>query len=247
MARALSAVIVLLLLLPALALLVGPAGGQIPPEVTFTSIRDYPVDTDGSGLYNQLVIEVKLEVTLEGAYTVVAVVSVEASGNTYVIDTVKVDPWLVEGENVVEMVVPSESVFRTGRSGTFRVDIEVQKWDHVEKWTITHLTGFYDHTRFQAPENPPPIPPDAPTVEAGPNSINISTDYFQVFVNRTSPVIVFRYRDADPAMPDFVITYYRLILFDDDGDHVYDGEDPVASVLLTNYPWASDNIQVSGP
>jgi hypothetical protein len=23
---------------------VGPAGAQIPPEVTFTSIRDYPVD-----------------------------------------------------------------------------------------------------------------------------------------------------------------------------------------------------------
>jgi hypothetical protein len=247
MARALPALIALLLLLPALALVTGPAGSQIPPEVTFTSIRDNPVDTDKSGLFNELVIEVKLEVTQEGAYTILAVVSVDASGNTYNIDAPKVDPWLVEGENVVELVVPSENIYRTGRSGPFKVDIEVQKWDYYRKWNIIHITGYYEHIRFQAPENPPPIPPDAPIVEAGPNSINISTDEFQVFVNRSSPVIVFRYRDTDPAIPDFVLTYYRLILFNDDGNHIFDGEDPVATVLLTNYPWASDNIEVSGP
>jgi hypothetical protein len=244
MTRALSLVIALVLLLPAFALLVG---AQIPPQVTFTSIRDYPVDTDISGLYNKLAIEVKIEVTQEGAYTVLAIVSVDASGNTYVIDAPKVDPWLTEGENTVLLEIPSETIYRTQKSGTFKVDIEVQKWDFSEKWKITHPTGFYDHNLFQAPENPPPIPPDAPIVEAGPASINISTDAFQVYVNRTSPVIVFRYRDADPAMPDFLLTYYRLILFNDDGDHVYNDEDPTATVLLTNYPWASDNIEVSGP
>jgi hypothetical protein len=108
------------------------------------------------------------------------------------------------------------------------------------------MTQFYNHTDFQAPENPPPVPPDAPVVEAGPNSINISTEVFQVFVNRTSPTVVFRYRSADPSVPDFVITYYRLILFADDGDRLYNGEDPTATVLLTNYPWTAGNIEVSG-
>ncbi|MCJ2540941.1 MAG: hypothetical protein LN414_06720 [Candidatus Thermoplasmatota archaeon] len=247
MARALSAAIALLLLLPALALVVGPAGAQIPPEVTFTSLRDYPVDTDNSGLFNKLVIEVKLEVTQEGSYTVLGILKVDASGNTYTIDTVLEDHWLEEGENTIELEFPSEPIFRTGKSGSFRADIEVQKWDHAYPWNVPHHTPFYDHNKFQAPENPPPVPPDAPIVEAGPNSINISTDYFQVFVNRTSPVIVFRYRDADPAMPDFVVTYYRLIMFNDDGNHIYNGEDPTATVLLTNYPWVADNIEVSGP
>lgn len=247
MARVLTAVIALLLLLPALALMLGPAGGQIPPEVTFTSIRDYPVDTDRNGLYNALLLEINLEVTREGGYTLACALYVEASGNDYLIGTEQDNPWLDEGDNSVVLSFPSEAIFRTGRSGVFKADIEVQKFDHPDPWKITHLTRFYDHNNFWAPENPPPVPPDAPIVEAGPNSINISTDVFQVFVNRTSPVIVFRYRNADPSMPDFVLTYYRLILFNDDGDRIYNGEDPVASVLLTNYPWATGTIEVSGP
>lgn len=248
MARALSAVIALVLLLPALALAVGPAGADIPPEITFTSIRDYAVDDDNSGRFDKLVIEVKIEATIEGYYSVLCNLRVDESGNTHLIDSFYDDFWLEEGVNTLELEFPSEPIFRMGISGSFRAEIEVQKWDYVgKKWPITHPTGFYDHNKFFAPENPPPVPPDAPIVEAGHQTINISTDVFQVFVNRTSPVIVFRYRNADPAMPDFVVTYYRLILFNDDGDHMYNGEDPTATVLLTNYPWASDNIQVSGP
>ncbi len=247
MARSLPVLMALLLLLPALALVLGPAAGQIPPEVDFTSIRDYPVDTDRTGLYNELLMEINLEVTREGAYTVACVLTVEASGNNYLIGAEDDNPWLEEGGNTVVLSFPSEAIFRTGRSGVFKATIEVQKWDYPEKFKITSFTRFYDHRTFQAPENPPPVPPDAPIVEAGPNSINISTDVFQVFVNRTSPVIVFRYRNADPSVPDFVITYYRLILFNDDGDRIYDGEDPVATVLLTNYPWTAGTIEVSGP
>ncbi len=247
MARTIAPLIALLLLLPALALVIGPAGGQIPPDVQFTAIRDYPVDSDRTGLYNELIIEITMDVTQEGGYTVTCVLSVDASGNTYVIDTYTDNHWLVEGTNTVSVPFPSEAIYRRGHSGAFRADIEVQKTDFNDRWEITHLTRFYDHNLFQAPENPPPVPPDAPIVEAGPNSINITTDEFQAYVNRTSPVVVFRYRNVDPRTPDFVLTYYRLILFDDDGNRFYNGEDPSATVLLANYPWAPGNIEVKGP
>ena len=247
MARTIAPVIALMLLIPVLALVVGPAGGQIPPELTYTSIRDYPVDSDRTSLYNELIIEVTVNVTKEEGYTVTCVLSVEASGNTYIIDTYSDNHWFTEGTNTVAISFPSEAIFRMGHSGVYQADIEIQQLNHEKRWPITHMTRFYDHQQFQAAENPPPVPPDAPVVEAGPNSINITTDEFQVFVNRTSPVIVFRYRSSGKTMPDFVLTYYRLILFNDDGDRLYDGEDPVASVLLTNYPWTPGNIEFGGP
>ena len=134
MARVLPAVMALLLLLPALALVVGPAAGQIPPEVTFTSIHDIAVDTDRTGLFNELLLKINLEVTREGAYTGACILTVEASGNTYVIDTQVENPWLEEGGNAVVISFPSEAVFRTGRSGVFVANIEIQKFDHPERW-----------------------------------------------------------------------------------------------------------------
>jgi hypothetical protein len=218
--------------------------------VSFTSLRDYPVDTNNNALYNKLVIEVTVEVTQEGSYDFLCMLTVEASGNTVDIDTILLvpSPYLEEGENTVLMEFSSEAIFKSGMSGVYRADIEVQQFNHTTRWTITHLTNrFYDHRTFQAEENPPPVPPDAPRVELDLHYVNVSTDVFQVFVNRTMPEIIFRYRDGDPAMPDFLVTYYRLIMFQDDGDRYYNGEDPVASVLLTNYPWAFSNIEVSGP
>lgn len=242
-----TAVIALLLLSSAAAMLGAPAGAQIPPQLTFNSVRDYPLDTNTNGLYDELFIELGMEVTRTGGYTVKIRLYVDVSGNEVDIITKSNNTYLTEGDNTYSMSFPSETIFNKGLSGTYRADVEVQYFNGTTRWTITHPTRFYDHESFEAKDNPPPVPPDAPKVELDLNYVNVSTEVFRVFVNRTSPEIVFRYRDTGASLPDFLLTYQRLILFRDDGDHVYDGESPTASVMLTNYPWTLGTIEVSGP
>ncbi len=248
MSRTFPVIAVLMLFLPAMALLVTPADGDIIPEVYFTSIRDEGVDTDDNNRYNALIIKVIMEVTLSGSYTVKCDLTVEVSGNTVHIDTVLETPMLEEDvSNKVDLVFPSQPIYDTGVSGVYQADIEVQAYEYSGKWKVTHSTKFYDHHMFDSPNNPPVDPPEAPGVEEGENYIKITTTAFQVMVNRTSPVVIYGFLQPRPDMPDFMVTYDRLIFFHDDGNRIYEGETPVASVLLGNYPWVFGNIVVSGP
>lgn len=247
MGKSVPFAVLLLLLLPALAMAVGPAGGQIIPELTFTKLGDTPVDSNNNNLYDKLVIQVDMDLTQAGTYSVVCDLSVDASGTTLPIDTVFINEMLDEGINTVYLEFPSEAIYRRGVSGVFRADIEVQKIDYYYPWKVVHLTGFYDYRTFEAKENPPPVPPDAPIVELDLEYINVTTDMFQVFVNRTSPEVIFRYSEVREELPDFVLVYSHLVLFEDDGNGYYNGEEVTVSVMLSNHPWAVDNIDVSGP
>lgn len=248
MSRAPAALVAILLLLPALALLVGPSGAQVSPGLTFKRVNSYGVDADGNLMFEELVIQVTVEVTQSGGYTFVLDLSVEVSGTPQLICATYKNEFLNAGEGSVDLVVPSEYVFRKGISSSYKVQVEVLPFSGGERWNVEHVTQFFIHTNFEAPENPPPVPPDAPKVNLDlVNYVNVSTEVFQVFVNRTSPEVIFRYRESRPGLPDFIVTYTRLILFSDDGDHMYDGETHVASVMLTNYKWAFTTVEVNGP
>ncbi|MCK5254006.1 MAG: hypothetical protein KAQ96_13695, partial [Thermoplasmata archaeon] len=192
--------------------------------------------------------EVIINVTQSGSYTVKCDLTVEVSGNTVHIDTVLETPMLEEDvSNKVDLVFPSQPIYDTEVSGVYQADIEVQKYDYAGKWKVTHYTKFYDHHMFDSPNNPPVDPPEAPGFEEDEDYIKVTTSAFQVLVNRTSPQVIYGYLHPRPDMPDFMVIYDRLIFFHDDGDRIYEGETPVASVLLGNYPWVFGNIVVSGP
>ncbi len=235
-----------MLLGPALAGLAPAAGGQIIPDIRFTSIRDYAVDVDNDTLYEQFVVEIHMETTVAGIYTVVSYMTYEEGGVKRNVVYDFVDAALVQGNNTVDITFDSEPVFSSTHTGLFQLEIEVTKVDYVETWRTSRSTAFYDYRDFESVDNPPPVPPDAPRVELDVNYVNVTTTVFQVFVNRTSPEIVYRYRELRPGLPDFVVRFTRLLFYDDDGDGYYDGEDAVASVELGNFPWALTNIQVAG-
>ncbi len=248
MSRVTSAVVLLMLLLPAFALLAAPSEGQIV-EVDFTKIWDYGLDTDDNGLFNELVIEVTMNVTHTGNYTIYCTLFVEVSGNDIRISYVVEDPvkMFEDRSNMVNMVIPSEDIYDTKISGVYRADIEVWPHDDPGNWPVTHYTKWYDYRQFESGQGPPVKPPEPPDIGDDEDYINITTSAFQVFVNRTSPKVVYRYLEERPDLPEFMVTYSWLIFFDDDGDRIYDGDTIVASVLLTNYPWVVGNIVVSGP
>jgi hypothetical protein len=245
--RTLPAAMALMMLLPVLGLVVGPAGGEITPELTFISFRDLALDENDNGLYDVLVVEFVAEVTVDGSYTIKYDLTVEASGDTILIKGGFIDEWLEVGNNTIEIRFASEDIFRRGYSGVYNAELDVQKFDHPFPWTFTYTTRFYDHRSFEAVENPPPVPPDAPEVDVGFDAINISTDEFMVFISRDSPEVTYRYRDVRPGTTDFHVAFEKLLIFSDDGDDVYDGEDVVGSSVLLSYPWAFTFVEVSGP
>ena len=232
--------------MPALAVLSGLAGADAPASVEYTKIEDFGVDTNGNELYDELVVRMHLNASQGGTYTFICYLRVQVSGSTLLIDRVLMNVTLDEGANQVDVVFPSEPINALGISGIYRVDIECHYWAGG-KFPITHSTKPYDYRTFEGEDNQPPVTPEAPDVELGSNYINVTTEVFQVFVNRTSPEVIYRYVERRPGLPDFAVTYSRLIFFQDGGDRIYDGETPVASVLLTNYPWVLSNILVSGP
>ena len=151
------------------------------------------------------------------------------------------------GNNPIELHFDSEDIFRKGLSGVFKAELSIQKFDYAFPWPFTYPTKFYDYASFDAPENPPPVPPDAPEVDVDFNAINISTDDFKVFISRNSPEITYRYRENRPGLTDFHVSFQKLLFFDDDGDEVYDGEDVVGSSVLLSYPWTFTIVEVNGP
>jgi hypothetical protein len=236
----------LVLLGPALAGLAPAVGGAITPEVSFTGVRDYAVDLNNDTLYEEFVVEVHLDVTVAGSYTVVCYMTYEEGGATRNVAYDYVDTVLVQGNNTVDVTFDSEPIYASTHTGPFMLDIVVTKIDYFTPWGTTKSTAFYDYRDFASVDNPPPVPPDAPRVELDVNYVNVTTTVFQVFVNRTSPEIVYRYRELRPGLPDFVVRFTRLLFYGDDGDGYYDGEDIVAAVELGNFPWALTNIQVAG-
>ena len=162
--RALSAFIALLLLLPALAVLTAPAGGQITPELRFGFSRDFALDENNNTLFDQLVIELVLDVTQAGTYTVVCDLYVVASGNLLHINSLFQDEALEEGNNTVSIVFDSEAIYERDHSGTFQAKVQVHSTTSEHSWRFTHLTGFYDHRAFEAEENPPRRRPTRPAL-----------------------------------------------------------------------------------
>ena len=247
MGRPGALLLALLVLAPALGALAPLAVGAVTPVLSYRAVHDVAVDVNNDTLYERLDVEVSVDVTVAGTYTVVCRLTYLSGGTSRNIATEYTDAMLQQGNNTVELSFDSAPIYASTHSGSFTLSLQTTKLDWVEQWSTTTATKFYDYRDFEAPTNPPPVPPDAPRVELDLYYVNVTTTVFQVFVNRSSPEIVYRYREARPGLPEFVVRFSRLVFYADDGDGIYDGEDAVASAELASSPWALTNIKVSGP
>ncbi len=238
---------VAMLLLAALSGLLAPASADVVPELYYNSINDYAVDRNENSLYDALVVEISVEVTVAGTYTIVGRLFAPDGGTPRTVASVFSDEYLELGNNTFQLEFDSEDIYRNPHVGAYTLDLEATKLDYAVPFTATTQTRFYDYMTFESVLNPPPVPPDAPKVELDINYVNITTSVFQVFVNRTSPEVIYRYRELRPGLPDFLLRFTRMLFFLDDGDGMYDGEELVGQVEFEGHPWAFTNVQVSGP
>ena len=107
---------------------------------------DYGVDTDGNGLYNELVVDVNIDVLTEGDYAIEYSLFDNSSswidgGTTYI--------HLYTGSNLVEITFYWEDIFCHGVDGPYRVDLRIYDsgWQLLD--SDTHMTMSYLLSEFE--------------------------------------------------------------------------------------------------
>ena len=115
------------------------------------SIADRGVDTDGDGLYNQLVIDVGVTVDVTGAYRVFGTLT---DGAGTAIEQVRAEQDLAPGAQTVSLAFDGAALFALRHDGAYVVD------DLVLEEVATavglgraapYTTAVYAHTEFQRP------------------------------------------------------------------------------------------------
>ena len=83
------------------------------------TFRDFGADTDGNGLFNQLVVEVDLDVTAEADYRVFGVLE-DAAGNAHQANVLAA---LTPGARTVALAFDGESFFQNGVDGPYTLSV----------------------------------------------------------------------------------------------------------------------------
>lgn len=115
------------------------------------AVSDHGADTDGDGLYNQLVIDVEVDVDVAAAYRVFGTLT-DGAGAT--IEQVRAEQELPPGLQTVSLFFDGAHLFALGHSGPYVLEDVV-----LEEVTTaigldrgpSYTTAAYAHTQFQRP------------------------------------------------------------------------------------------------
>jgi hypothetical protein len=123
-----------------------------PSATTFSgSFSDHGADTDGDGRFDQLVIDVGLEVDAEAAYRVFGTLS---DGAGTAIEQLRVEQQVQAGPQTVALVFDGAALFALGHDGPFLLEDLVIEDVATETGLAvgpTYTTTAYVHTDFQRP------------------------------------------------------------------------------------------------
>jgi hypothetical protein len=123
-----------------------------PSATTFSgTISDHGVDADGDGRFDQLVIDVGLEVDVESVYRVFGTLS---DGAGTAIQQLRVEQQLAPGPQTVALAFDGAALFALGHDGPFLLEDLVVEDVATETGLAvgpTYTTAAYLHSDFQRP------------------------------------------------------------------------------------------------
>jgi hypothetical protein len=139
---------------------------QPPPAVFESPHSDYGLDTDGDGLFNYLVVNVTVNVSVAGDYRIYGWLY-DSSGNW--MDDDYNYTFLPVGIQIVELRFEGYRIFNSGDSGSYNVNLDID--DEWGNWldSDTHSTKTYSYDEFQ----PPPASFEPPHSDYGRWSIQL--------------------------------------------------------------------------
>jgi len=126
---------------------------EVPIGVSrFTdTYADRGVDTDTDGKYDYLIIDVGINVTLAGNYTIQGSLF-DMAGNP--IHTTSNFTYLTEGIQTVQLIFDGQTLYKSGVDGTYELRYLVLR-DNMDTFigsrNRAYATSAYDHTQFQTP------------------------------------------------------------------------------------------------
>lgn len=109
------------------------------------SASDAPSDTDSDGRYDDLVVDVEVNVLAAGAYLLQGTLRKNSSTIARASDTVMVGT----GTQMLRLRFPGVSIFRSGEDGPFEAVIALFEANGERQDNIEFLTQSYDHTQFE--------------------------------------------------------------------------------------------------
>jgi len=115
------------------------------------SVADHGVDTDGDGLYNQLVIDVGVTVDVAGSYRVFGTLT---DGADTTIEQVRAEADLEPGARTVSLAFDGAALYALRHDGAFVVDdivLEEVATGMGLGRAAPYTTAVYAHTEFQRP------------------------------------------------------------------------------------------------
>jgi hypothetical protein len=205
------------------------AGGYI------TEIIDFGVDENGDSSFDNLYLNITLNLTVSGDYQIYADMS--QSG-------VKASAWQVgqfnPGVHQVLLGFNGEDIYYSSRDGPYEIAISVNMGkDTLAK--VSYTTAEYKYEDF----NPAPVSQldERASLEVINNTIKLKTGIFIAVIYELTPMIMFYYSTDGGQVARFKVTYDRVIAFSDQNE---DGEFQVHELkyygdLLTSN-WNSQKV-----
>jgi hypothetical protein len=124
----------------------------VPSATTFSgSFSDRGVDTDGDGRFDQLVVEVGVEVDVEAAYRVFGTLR---DGAETAIEQLRVEQQLAPGPQTVSLAFDGALLFALGHDGPYLLeDLVIEDVATLTGLAVgpAYTTAAYAHTDFQRP------------------------------------------------------------------------------------------------
>jgi len=123
--------------------------------------RDYGSDTDNDGLYDYLTIDVGVDVSEPGNYTLIGYLCDPIGNAIWSLGSEELDA----GENLIHMDFDGKSIWMGGHNGTYHLrELSLLKGDSerenlsIQEFVLdAYETRAYNHTEFVDPEWPPRI------------------------------------------------------------------------------------------
>jgi hypothetical protein len=132
---------------------IAAAGGQ----ATIAGLAEHGDDSDGNGLYDNLVVDVGVDVTVGGDFGFIAALT-DAAGNVVAIGDLGTIPFgsapersatLAPGHHTVPVYFGGRAIRESGADGPYGVAIELYDAGSVQLDAATATTGPYDNRQFQ--------------------------------------------------------------------------------------------------
>jgi hypothetical protein len=180
--------------------------GEQPSEYILT-MDDFGVDENNDTSYDKLVLELKINITISGHYSIFADM---LSSGIKESDQI-IDPFL-PGVYDLELSFSGSKIYESGHDGPYIINVIIYK-DGVNITDFKYETSNYKYESF----NPTPKKEDTEiaSIKVVNNSVELETEVFTAIIYELSPMIEFYYSTDEGQTTRFKISYNRIIAFND--------------------------------